>query len=596
MRQPSIAAFALAFLVTVPSTVSVSVRTTWNGAEYDCKCSPEHGCWPSTAEWAALNTTVAGSLVADTPPGFDGPLGSVPTYDASQCNEALAQFANETWQIEQPAAALWTYFTNDTCRPTSNPSGSCTLGFYGIYVLMAKSQSHVKAGIDFAREKNLRLVIRNTGHDFIGRSTGWGSLVINTHYFQDVDFTTAYEGPGDYRGGAVTIGAGVQARDLLGKAHAQDPPVLIVTGECPTVGVAGGLVQGGGHGPLTTLHGLVADNALSFDVITAEGEYVTANADSNPDLFWALKGGGPSALAVVLAATLKTIPETRATGVLLNINSTMTNDTDVFWEGVRIFHSHTNSFVDNGLYAYFEVFPLRFHVQPIVGFGKTASEMDALVKPMLDELKERDVPYDTSTKEFSTFYDLYIDLFEDEPAGNSALTGGWTFTHDDVAQRNGDIVEAFKTVLYPREDLADQGYILGHVWNAGRHVVPRPDSSSSATHPKFRNATSKVIAALPVPPGSTWNQKQDYQHVLTDIQDAALRRAGPDGCAYVNEADPYQADWQEHFWGAAVYSRLRETRRKWDPEGVLYAVSTPGTEGWEVIEYGTKLCKRLSSV
>lgn len=69
MRQPSIAAFALAFLVTVPSTVSVSVRTTWNVAEYDCKCSPEHGCWPSTAEWAALNTSVAGNLVADTPPG-----------------------------------------------------------------------------------------------------------------------------------------------------------------------------------------------------------------------------------------------------------------------------------------------------------------------------------------------------------------------------------------------------------------------------------------------------------------------------------------------------------------------------------------------
>ncbi|KAK6835171.1 isoamyl alcohol oxidase [Apiospora arundinis] len=560
MRQPSIAAFALAFLVTVPSTVSVSVRTTWNGAEYDCKCSPEHGCWPSTAEWAALNTTVAGSLVADTPPGsvcyntFDGPLGSVPTYDASQCNEALAQFANETWQIEQPAAALWTYFTNDTCRPTSNPSGSCTLGFYGIYVLMAKSQSHVKAGIDFAREKNLRLVIRNTGHDFIGRSTGWGSLVINTHYFQDLL-------------GSVQQWA---LREVWSK--------------------------GGGHGPLTTLHGLVADNALSFDVITAKSEYMTANADSNPDLFWALKGGGPSAFAVVLAATFKTIPETRATGVLLNINSTMTNDSDVFWEGVKIFHSHTNSFVNNGLYAYFEIFPLRFHVQPIVGLGKTASEMDALVKPMLDELKERGVPHDTSTKEFSTFYDLYIDLFEDEPAGNSALTGGWTFTHEDVARRNGDIVEAFKTVLSPREDLADQGYILGHVWNAGRYVVPRPDSSSSATHPKFRNATSKVIAALPVPPGSTWNRKQDYQHVLTDIQDAALRRAGPDGCAYVNEADPYQADWQEHFWGAAVYSRLRETRRKWDPEGVLYAVSTPGTEGWEVIEYGTKLCKRLSSV
>ncbi|KAK8067351.1 hypothetical protein PG997_014098 [Apiospora hydei] len=110
-------------------------------------------------------------------------------------------------------------------------------------------------------------------------------------------------GPGECRGGAVTIGAGAHTRDLLGKAHAQEPPVLAVTGECPTVGVAGGLVQGVGHGPLTTLRGFVVDNALSFDFITANGKYVAANADSNPNLLWVLKGGGPSTSAAVLTAT-----------------------------------------------------------------------------------------------------------------------------------------------------------------------------------------------------------------------------------------------------------------------------------------------------
>lgn len=135
--------------------------------------------------------------------------------------------------VEQSTALLWTYFTNDTCRPTANANEPCTLGFYGIYVIEAKTREHIKAGVDFARENNLRLIIRNTGHDFIGRSTGWGSLVINTHSFQDVEFTTEYEGPGNYTGGAVTIGAGVQARALLTEAHAQDPPVVVVTGECP---------------------------------------------------------------------------------------------------------------------------------------------------------------------------------------------------------------------------------------------------------------------------------------------------------------------------------------------------------------------------
>jgi hypothetical protein len=51
--------------------------------------------------------------------------------------------------------------------PTDDPSGQCTLGYYGPYVLMAKTVEHIQAGVNFARERNLRLVIRNTGHDFM---------------------------------------------------------------------------------------------------------------------------------------------------------------------------------------------------------------------------------------------------------------------------------------------------------------------------------------------------------------------------------------------------------------------------------------------
>ena len=98
---------------------------------------------------------------------------------------------------------------------------------------MAKKESHIQAGILFTKQFGVRLVIRNTGHDFIGRSTGWGSLVINTHSFQDVNFVSSWNGPGGYNGSAVTIGAGVQARDLLRKAHAQRPPLTVVVGECP---------------------------------------------------------------------------------------------------------------------------------------------------------------------------------------------------------------------------------------------------------------------------------------------------------------------------------------------------------------------------
>ncbi|KAJ5014704.1 FAD-linked oxidoreductase ZEB1 [Colletotrichum sp. SAR 10_99] len=570
------------------------VPRTWQGQEYGCRCYFGDDCWPKAEAWANLNATVNGNLAVHVPPEaachntFEGTLGNISTYDAAKCAEVTENWDKEQWTTDQPGAVLWKYFTNTTCLPTQDPTQTCTLGYYGVYVVTATKKGHIKAGVDFARENNLRLIIRNTGHDFIGRSVGWGSLIVNTHSFQDITFSDTWAGPGNYTGGTVTVGAGVQGRALLRAANAQNPPVLVVTGECPTVGVAGGLVQGGGHGPLTPLHGMAADNALEFEAITAYGEYVIANADENPDLFFGLKGGGPSSYAVVTSVTFRTYAEEKAAGGVLYINSTLTEDEDVFWEGVRVFHKWSNHLVDNGLYVYFELGAMMLEVQPFVAVGKTQGELDKILEPMIGVLKASNVSFEHSTKEFATFFDLYIDLFLDEEAGRHTLTGGWLFAHSDVEKRNDPIVDAFKTVINPREDLKGLGYIVGHLFDAG-HSWPE---ANSATHPVWRNGTDFVISVLFVPVGATLEQKADLQDVLTNIQDEALRQAGPDGATYVNEADPYQANWQEHFWGP-LYPTLFDLRKKWDPEGVFYAVSTPGTEGWEEIEYGTRLCKKL---
>jgi hypothetical protein len=58
------------------------------------------------------------------------------------------------------------------------------------------------------------------------------------------------------------------------------------------------------------------------------------------------------------------------------------------------------------------------------------------------------------------------------------------------------------------------------------------------------------------------------------------------------QADPYEPNWQEAFWGDN-YATLLKIRQKYDPDGVFYAVSTPGTEKWEQIETGTRLCLKL---
>ncbi|KAK3358541.1 hypothetical protein B0T24DRAFT_494709, partial [Lasiosphaeria ovina] len=313
--------------------------------------------------------------------------------------------------VEKPGAALWTYFTNETCRPTANPADACTLGYYGIYVIMATSQEHIKAGIDFARRNNIRLIVRNTGHDFIGRSTGYGSLIINTHSFKSVMWLDSYTGPGSYRGTAVTIGAGVQGGEILAQGHALCPPLVVVTGECATVGIAGGFIQGGGHGPWTTLKGMSVDNVLAFDVITAAGDYLAVNAQQNADLFWALKGGGPASFAVILSVTMKTFPDLASSGATLYVNGT------TLWvDGLDVFHKWSNHFVDNGLYVYYEMMPFTLRARPFVGIGKTMAELQEMLQPFLDELTARGVPFEFAIKSYPTFFDLYHDLFEAENA------------------------------------------------------------------------------------------------------------------------------------------------------------------------------------
>ncbi|KAK0635968.1 hypothetical protein B0T17DRAFT_587300 [Bombardia bombarda] len=538
----------------------------WNGSNYACKCYAGDACWPNTSQWSQLNSTVGGNLRVTTPPGapcyntFQGPLGNVSTYNAAQCTSVTAGFPSEQFQIDLPIAGLWSYFTNDTCRPTTSRTDTCTLGHYPVLVIMAKTTGHIQAGINFARDNNLRLIIRNTGHDFLGRSVGWGALVINTHSFQD----------------AITA---------LNKAHALTPPKIMITGECATVGVAGGLPQGGGHGPWTTLKGFLADTALEFEVITADGQLLTTNANTNSDLFWALRGGGPAAFAVIVSASYKTFDDVPSTGTTLNINTAHTTNSTLFWQAFTAFHGYSNYFTEKGLYVYYEVGTTSLHVQPFLAIGKNVAQLQAILKPLFDDLDAMGLMYDTTTKTYSTYYDLYFDMFEGEMAGNSALTGGWTMGKADVANNNAGIVSALRNA-------ANNGAILvGHMWNAGQGV-PASEWNNTSVNPKLRQVSEKIITVVIVSGNAPLSMKAAAQQKLTYVVDAGLRAAAPNGAAYINEADPHQPNWQQAFWGTN-YPALLKLRQKWDPAGVFYAVSTPGTENWEQIEWETRLCKKV---
>ncbi|MGP9019544.1 FAD-binding oxidoreductase [Streptomyces sp. BR1] len=145
----------------------------------------------------------------------------------------------------------------------------------------------------FARVHRVPVAIRNGGHSYAGWSSGNGRLVIDVSKLDEIrtDSSTA------------TIGSGARLLDVylgLGKAGRTIPG-----GSCPTVGISG-LTLGGGHGVATRAYGATCDSLSAATLITADGKKVTADADHDPDLFWALRGAGNGNFGVVTELTFRT--------------------------------------------------------------------------------------------------------------------------------------------------------------------------------------------------------------------------------------------------------------------------------------------------
>lgn len=132
---------------------------------------------------------------------------------------------------------------------------------------------------------------RNTGHDFLGRSTGGGSLAVWTHYLKGFEYLPSFE-VGEYRGKAARVGSALQQYE--GFPLMNQSKITFHGPGGTTVGTFGGYMQGGGFSILSSKYGLTSDEVLSLEVITADGRFVHADPTENEDLFWAIRGGGPS--------------------------------------------------------------------------------------------------------------------------------------------------------------------------------------------------------------------------------------------------------------------------------------------------------------
>ncbi|UWQ21138.1 FAD-binding oxidoreductase [Jannaschia sp. W003] len=148
-------------------------------------------------------------------------------------------------------------------------------------VIRALGTADIRTAVRFARDGDLRIAVRGGGHQIAGLACEEGSLLLDLSQMRSVHV--------DSERRVVQCDPGALLGDL--DRETQLYGLAVPTGINSTTGVAG-LTLGGGFGWITRKHGLTVDNLLAVDIVTADGRLLRASERENPDLFWAVRGGG----------------------------------------------------------------------------------------------------------------------------------------------------------------------------------------------------------------------------------------------------------------------------------------------------------------
>ncbi|KAK4246201.1 FAD linked oxidase [Corynascus novoguineensis] len=542
-----------------------------------CKTYPGDPKWPSRLTWGVFNLLTGGALIETVP------IGAVcypdqGVYDAEKCAEIIAHWTESATHEADPTSAMSPLFQGETCMPQNGNSSQCTLGGFPSYVVKATSVYQIQLAINFARTLNLRLVVKNTGHDFLGKSLGYGSLSIWTHHLKEIRFRQSVKTP-SYSGPALELGAGVTVGELYAAANKYG--VTAVGGECKGVGVAGGYIAGGGHSPLSGKYGLGSDQVLSIDVVLPNGRFVTASETQNQDLFWALRGGGGSTFGVVTSLTVKAHPKMTFSGATWVINSgnDTANSDEVFWKAMYAYWARFPEYAEQDVYGYGSIFPrgppgsgYAWSMLPWMVPNKTLSEFKAMVQPLFDEWTALGFEFEPEYFEHDNFYDAWTSHFPTEAVANSNLR-----TASRLFPRSSWEDEETRTAMFDAvRSVVEEGSALIQ-YNMNPAAPAGTPASGANSH--WREAIWFGIMGTGWAPGISQEELEAVQRKITDDWMGRLRPYGPG--AYGNEGDVMEPDFADAFFGEN-YDRLLQIKRKVDPWDLFWAPTAVGSERWSI--------------
>ncbi|GAB1203790.1 hypothetical protein APSETT445_002430 [Aspergillus pseudonomiae] len=599
---------------------SYDVNKTVEGSKITLK-APNEECWPTLTDWAELNDAVSGKLIRNTPVAEPCYYGD--EDDQKLCDTIVDQWSNSTFQSLQPTGYCYPldYACPVVSTPTGTPQTECDLGPAPVYTINATEPEDVAEGIQFAKTHNLRLVIRNTGHDLLG------SLQIWLKYIQQgLEYHEEYQPPSQcqhtsWTGSAFTVRGGYLWGDLYAAAFERD--LIVVGGQDPTVGVLGGYLQGGGHSPASRDFGLAVDQVLELKVVLASGELVTANACENRDLFFALRGGGGGTYGVVVSATLKAHPSRPAiTHTLVIYPLPSRKDplatTMVLIDVVAEILSAYPALSDGGFSGYGGWgidkidSPIATAPTPVMengGYSHVFAKLDdsddaleeaqrfvhATLMQRLRKYNGSGIMIQEIWERYPSFGDYYTAATRAEQQvgfSKMALTSRLL----DKASLTGDtaqLKEMLRVTSTNSPDVPEKATIWTMLFLVGGgKVLNSPTNPSTdryvGVHPAWRNAYLLAIPTSILPEDADDTSLKRMQHDTTYRKTDALRALAPNMGSYMNDGDRYNRWWQTDFFGDN-YPRLRAIKDEYDPDHVFYCPTCVGSEEWREVPLEDKV-------
>ena len=554
---------------------------------------PTDAAWPDAARWSRLNDAVGGNLIKVQAlfQGCTSDPGGV------ACTEAHKNIGNPYWLGDQPGGT-----ENSGWLDAWSPAPSA-------YAIKARHAGDVATGVSFARENRLRLVVKGGGHSYLGTSNAPDSLLIWTRAMNRVTLHEAFVGQGCAGHAdpvpAVSAGAGAMWMDLY-HAVTTEGGRYVQGGSCTTVGVAG-LVQSGGFNAFSKGFGTAAAGLLEAEVVTADGRVRIVNARQDPDLFWALKGGGGGTFGVVTRVTLRTHELPRFFGAAWGEVRARSNA--AFARLIARFIAFYSEVLFNphwGEHVHFR--PDNVLEIDMISQGLGPEQAQAAWQPFFDWVKASPQDFELVSPgawawDARSWWDLdkRASTYIRDPRAGALRHHAWgkgdqgevgVFLHGyDSLWLPADLLQAER-----RQSLAEALFAASRHQmvrlHIGKGLAGAPDevraaARQTATNPAVADAfTLVIIADGEQPPAYPGYARPGVDLVAArknarriDLAAAELRRIAPDSGSYVSESNYFNRGWQREYWGGH-YAKLRAIKSKYDPGGLFFVHHGVGSEDW----------------